>query len=169
MKPLILTPRSRPQAGGAGSKIGAVSTDRNVATVQTPAVQTGQSEYKYVANTYFTKVPIPGESPQIIYNGDRLWARVTLTLETAGPVVVGENQQLQPVLSGKGQLLETDVPVTFNIGKGSKLYVAANTVNRIKVCVEALPWLETITGLLTSMLGSLGGSIVSLVQSRSKL
>jgi hypothetical protein len=169
MKPLILTPRTRPQPGGAGSKIGPISTNRTVATVQTPAVQSGQSEYRYQANTYITKVPVTGEPPQIIYNGDRLWARVTLTLETAGPVAVGENQQLTPVLSGKGQLLQTGVATTFNIGKGNKLYVAATTVNRIKVLVEAVPWLETITGLLTSVLGSMGGSVLDLVRSRSKL
>lgn len=169
MKPLILTPRTRPQPGGAGSKVGPVSTNPSVATVQTPAVQSGQSEYRYEANTYFTKVPVVGEPPQIIYNGDRLWARITLTLETAGPVAVGQNQQLTPVLSGKGQLLQTNVPTVFNVGKGNKIYVAATTVNRIKVCVEAIPWLETITGLLNSVLGSLGGSVVNLLTRRSKL
>ena len=90
----------------------------------------------------------------MLYNGDRMWARVILTLETAGPVAVGQSSQLQPVLSGKGQLLETGVPTPFTIAKGNRLYIAATGVNRVKVVVEPFPWLEQLTGLLNVIMGS---------------
>ena len=129
------------------SKLGLMSTDRTRATAPQPADTTGNSEYRIKISTFLTA----GSATQILYNGDRIWARVTLTLETAGPVAVGEQSSITPVLSGKGQLIETGVPVSFNIAKGNQLYIAATGVNRVKVTIEALPWLETITGLVASV------------------
>ena len=63
--------------------------------------------------------------------GDRL------TLENAGPVAVGTMSAITPVLSGKGELLETDVPRTFYIAKGTRLYIAATGVNRVKLSRSA--------------------------------
>lgn len=153
--------RSLKAGGGAGSKIGAVSLDRNVAQGDAPASTPGDSDNRTFVDTFFTKVPVSGEQPPIIYNGDRAWARVTLTLETAGPVAVGNQSSIAPVLSGKGQLLETDVPVTFNIAKGTRLYVAAAGINRVKRVIEPIPWLETITGLVGGVITTLGGVISS--------
>jgi hypothetical protein len=121
-----------------------------------PAMDSGHSEYRIQVFTYITKVPTQDESTSILYNGDRMWAKVRVTLQTAGPVSVGEAADLQPVLSGKGQILQTGIPAEFSIGKGNKLYVAANTVNRVTVVVEADPWLESIQGLLTSINGLVG-------------
>jgi hypothetical protein len=73
---------------------------------------------------------------------------VILTLETAGPVAVSTKQQILPVLSGKGQLLETGVPLRFELAKGNRLWVATTSLNRIKVTVQPLPWLEQLAGLL---------------------
>jgi len=140
------------------SKIHAVSLNRNVAQSPVPADTTGNAEIKVNVRTYFTNVPVVGAETPIIYNGDRQWAKVTLTLETAGPVAVGESSQLTPVLSGKGQLLQTGVPTVFNIAKGNKLYVAATGANRISVVVEPYPWLETITGLFTSFMAAVRGA-----------
>ena len=76
--------------------------DRTTAQVRAPAATTGQSENKIQIRTYLTT---PGPSV-VLYNGDRMWARLTLTLETAGPVAVGEQSAIVPVTSGKGQLLQ---------------------------------------------------------------
>lgn len=130
------------------SKIGPTTIDRNTAQQPVPAASTGQAERRIKIYTYFTTVPAPGEQTPVLYNGDRAWAKVTLTLETAGPVAVGEQASLAPVLSGQGQLLQTGVPMTFNVAKGDRLYILATAVNRVKVTVEAYPWLETITGLI---------------------
>ena len=139
---------------GHGSKIGHVSTNRTVAQSPKPADTTGGSENRSFIDTYFTKAPVDGQATDIIYNGDRLWAKVTLTLETAGPVAVGNSSSITPVLSGKGQLLETDVPTIFFIAKGTRMYVAASGINRVKRIVEPVPWLETIAGLVGTLIGA---------------
>lgn len=146
-------PGPMPQVAPAPSKIGWTGVpERTVADSPGPQAIQGRGESRSFIDTYFTKAI----NTDIIYNGDRQWARVTLMLETAGPVSVGTMQSLRPVLSGKGQLLTTNVPVTFTIGKGVRLYVAANGVNRIKRSVEPVPWLEQITGLITGVLDRLG-------------
>lgn len=114
-----------------------------------PAVSQGKSDRQTETFTYFTTIgpqPNQGGTP-VLYNGDRLWANVTVTLETAGPVAVGTRSELFPVLSGKGVLLDTDVPKTFVIGKGySRLYIASTSINRVKVEIEPFPWIEQIAG-----------------------
>jgi hypothetical protein len=105
-----------------------------------------QSDRNASAFTYLTQIgPLAaGGGTPVIYNGDRLWAKVTLTLETAGPVAVGQQANLFPVLGGAGVLLQTNIPRSFDVGKGNKLYIAATAVNRVSVLVEAYPWIESI-------------------------
>jgi hypothetical protein len=124
--------------------------DRTVATAPKPQTDQGRAETRSFIDTYFTKAT----ETQIIYNGDRQWARVTLMLETAGPVAIGTSQNIAPALSGKGQLLTTNVPQTFTVAKGSRLFVVSTGVNRVRRTVEAVPWLEQITGLVSALLGS---------------
>lgn len=153
------------QTGFSGQRVGAnkiapVSMNRSVAQSPQPADVIGHGQHRTQISTYFTKAPTVGQSPEILYNGDRMWARLTLTLETAGPVAVGQSSSITPVLSGKGQLLETGVPTQFDIAKGTTLYIAATGINRVKVVVAAIPWLETITGLVGSVLAALRGQPV---------
>lgn len=150
--PVVTTP--------APSKIAPVSMDRNSAQIRPPAMTTGESESKIQISTYQTTVQ---SGAAVLYNGDRMWARVTLTLEGAGPVCVGEQANLFPVLSGKGVLLSTGVPTTFNIAKGNRLFIAANSVQRVKVVIEAYPFLETITGLLGAVASALKAPISAAV------
>lgn len=143
-----------------GSKIGMTKLgNRAIATATPPSPQVGTGANRFQAYTYFTKVPTPGEQPTILYNGDRLWARVTLTLETAGPVAVGQSSAITPVLSGRGQLLATNEPTPFDISRGNRLYIAATAVNRVKVSVQPLPWMEQIVALITALGGSVGGAV----------
>lgn len=146
LPPNLVARRTPRPLGAPISKIGNISLDRNVAQSPEPARIVGQGEHRTFVDTFFTRVPIAGEDTDVIYNGDNMWAKVTLTLETAGPVVVGNLSGITPVLSGKGQLLETDQPTTFTIAKGTRLYVAATGINRIKRVVEPFPWLETLQG-----------------------
>ncbi len=135
------------------SKIGPVpSTNRNVATAPEPQARQGAAETKTTATTYFTKVAT--DETQILYNGDRQWALVTVTLQTAGPVVVGLVAKLTPVLSGKGIDLTPNVPVTLRVAKGNRVWIASTSVSRVKYVVEPAPWLEQITGLLRELVGS---------------
>lgn len=93
------------------------------------------------AFTYFTNA---NAQAAILYNGDREWAKITLLLETAGPVVVGPRADLSPILSGRGRLLITSVAAEFTIAKSSRLYILATAVNRVSITIEPLPWLEQI-------------------------
>lgn len=127
--------------------------ERGVASAALPSFNIGNSGNRAKFTTYFTKVPQVGADPFVIYSGDRLWADVTLMLETAGPVAVGDMSSITPVLSGKGTLLPTGIPMTFRIAKGNKLYVAATAVNRIKLLVQPVPWLEQIAGLMFRIAG----------------
>ncbi len=127
----------------ASSKVAPVSLDPTIAQVQAPATTTGQAENRIEVSTYLTKAG----GTFVLYNGDRMWAKVTLTLRTAGPVAVGQAANIVPVLSGRGQLLQTGVPTVFNVAKGNRLYIAATGVNPVAMVVEPYPWLETITGL----------------------
>jgi hypothetical protein len=113
--------------------------------------------------TYFTVAGMPpGKSTPILYNGDREWAEVTLVLETAGPVAVGTRADLFPVLSGKGELLITNVPMKFTIAKSDRrLYIASTAVSRVKVQIAPYAWAESITSGVNSV-----QALLTLIQSR---
>lgn len=123
------------------------STDRNQGSVQAPSATIAGAELSTEIYTFFAKPTTDGQLA-VLYNADRQYAQVILTLETAGPVSVGTKQQLLPVLSGKGQLLQTDVPLSFFIAKGNRMWIATTSINRIKVTIQPIPWLEQLTGML---------------------
>lgn len=104
-----------------------------------------QSAGNYQAQTY-TFITTAGGQEQQLYTANVEWSRVTLVLETAGPVAVAFTQGFTPVLSGKGTLLTTNLPYVADVPRGSRLWIAANTVERVKVLVHPLPWLEQILG-----------------------
>jgi hypothetical protein len=81
---------------------------------------------------------------QLFYTADQ-WVRINLMLETAGPVAVSTRANIVPVLSGKGRLLTTDVPLEFVLPKGSRLYYAAENINRLAFTVEPIPWGEQLS------------------------
>lgn len=152
-----IAPSSQPAAAPRGSKIAPASTNRTIATAPAPQATPGKADDRILIYTFLTKITT--DKAAVLYNGDSIWRKLTLTLETAGPVAVGQLADITPVLSGKGQLLTTGTPTTFNIAKGDRLYVASTSVNRISVVSEALPWMENITGIITSILGQLGGTL----------
>lgn len=78
------------------------------------------------------------------YSADQ-WVTIDLMLETAGPVAISTRANILPVLSGKGRLLTTDVPLSFVLPKGSRLYYAAENVNRLAFTVEPIPWMEQLS------------------------
>jgi hypothetical protein len=135
----------------------------NEQPMSTPGAGDRQTEiYTYVT---VAGLPLNGQTP-ILYNADRAWANVTLTLENAGPVAVGTRADLFPVLSGKGELLITDVPMTFTIAKGySRLYIAATALNRVKVQIAPFAWIEEVNGSI-GLVSSLLNSLVTLVRGR---
>jgi hypothetical protein len=150
-----LPPSSIVKPGPGMSKLGPnVSTNQTQGSVQAPSPSFAGAELNAEVYTYFAKPSLDGTAA-ILYNGDRQYAQVVLTLETAGPVIVGTKQQLYPVTSGKGARLETGVPTKFTISKTNRLWVATGSLNRISVTIQPVPWLEQITGLLASIVGSI--------------
>lgn len=107
-------------------------------------------------NTYFTVI---GES-RLLFSAER-YIVVTLNLETAGPVAVGTQHTITPVLSGKGVLLETDVDRKFVLSKGDRLYIAAESINRVKFIVEPVPYLRHIYGAVINNTKSIAAAVIS--------
>jgi hypothetical protein len=126
--------------------------------------------YRTEAYSYFTD---PSNDSQLMYSAEN-WVRIKLLLETAGPVSVGTAAQIAPVLSGKGILLETGVPFETYLAKGTRFYITSQTVNRISVVIEPVPWLEQIdqdtiatnTGIRQAVVG-VGKAIVEALRSIS--
>lgn len=140
------------------SKVGMTELgSRAVAEAQAP--NPGQGNNQPQITTYFTKAPVQGEPTPILYAGDRLWTLLTLTLETAGPVVVGNMSGLSPITGGKGQRLITNVPLQFKVPKGTRIYILASGANRVKFTTESLPWMEQITGLLGQLVQGVTGKV----------
>lgn len=154
----MVMPRRPSSLPVAMQKVGvpAAIPDRNIAQQPAPATSQGQADSRALAFNYFTKV---GTTEQL-YAGQRQWVVVTLTLESAGPVAVGMFANLQPITSGKGILLTTDLPLKFTIAKGTILYITSTAVSRVKVQIEPLPWLEQITGVLGGMFKGIVGKVV---------
>lgn len=111
--------------------------------------------------TFITR---PGAIIQLI-SAQQPWAKVTLTLETAGPVEVSSSSNWT-FLNGQGQTLITNVPLEYFIAKGNNLYVQAGSAERVRFTLQPLPWLELITqsirggfGVLAKAIGALASAI----------
>lgn len=125
-----------------------------------------QQMYRTDIATYFTEST---DKTQLLYSAEN-WVRVKLELKTSGPVAIGTSATLTPVLSGKGVLLETDELYEAYLAKGTRLYITSQTVNRVNVTVEPIPWLEQMNadnvnaeaGVRAAVL-SVGGQIVQLL------
>lgn len=145
LAPLVV----RPAAQRPGTAVGMAPTrpDPTVAQLSTSSMAPSPMGTDRTTDsfTYFTRASSATDAAVILYNGDRDWAKVTLLLETAGPVVVGTRAELAPVLGGSGRLLRTDIPVELTIAKGTRIYILATAVNRVAVTIEPWPWLEQIS------------------------
>lgn len=106
------------------------------------AASVNVSQMRPQAFTYFTTPPKSGQQYAILYDADRMWAEVTLTLETAGPVAVGFSTNLVPVLGGSGRLLRTGQDTKLTVPQGATLYIAATAINRVSVIIQPYPFLE---------------------------
>jgi hypothetical protein len=91
------------------------------------------------------------------------WVNITLRLETAGPVTVSTREDVVPVLSGKGRLLPTDTDVTFTLPRGDRLFIAAESVQRVAFTVEPVPWLGQILMAMDKGFGALVQSFIGII------
>lgn len=70
-------------------------------------------------------------------------ARVRLRLETAGPVSVSTASDIEPVLGGRGGLLN-DVDMEFLLSRGDQLYYTAQAINRFRFVSEPVAVVQTV-------------------------
>ncbi len=96
--------------------------------------------YRTEVFSYFTQ---PSLESALLYSAEN-WVVLKLFLETAGPVAVGTAASIVPVLSGHGILLDTDEEYVVTLSKGTRFYIASETINRVSVTIEPIPWLEQI-------------------------
>lgn len=96
--------------------------------------------YRTDISSYFTT---PSKEAFLLYSAEN-WVVAKLTLETAGPVAIGTNQEIAPVLSGHGRLLDTGVEYEITLSRGTRLYIVSESINRVAVTIEPIPWLEQI-------------------------
>lgn len=108
--------------------------------------------------TYFTR---PGPT-QLFYSAEN-WVRLKMTLETAGPVAVGQRADLTPVTSGKGRLLDIADEFEVILAKGTRFYIASGSVNRVSVTIEPIPWLEQISGEVNRVASSIAAAAQTIV------
>ncbi len=107
-------------------------------------------------STYLTKTE---GTYQLVPNTSQNWLQVTLRLQTAGVVVIGQNANLQPTTSGQGRVLPVGEDITFTLPPLTTLYIASNTVNRVAVMITPFPWLSQILAAVSAV-GRIPGSVV---------
>ena len=116
-----------------------------------PVPTVKMTDTKTRAFTYFT---VPGET-RLLYSAEG-WVKARLILEDAGPVSVGMDQNITPVLSGKGILLPTNIEIEFYISRGDRIFIAAEAINRVKFIIEPVPFLGQISMALAAIGGLVG-------------
>jgi hypothetical protein len=106
--------------------------------------------------TYFTRAT--GITDLVYSTNPDDWIDVTLLLETAGPVAYGTRQDISPVTSGKGRLLVTGVEARIALPPASRLYIVADTINRVGIQVAPVPWQRQIHDLEAAILKAIAPS-----------
>jgi hypothetical protein len=147
--------------GGSGP----ASTIAALGGPQAPSVERKYDPVKNAAQTYlytfFTKAT--GITELIYSNNEREWVKLSLTLQTVGPVDVGTSQNIEPVNSGKGQGLQSGIPTVIVLPPSQRLFIISNTVDRVSFSIEPLPWLwqilNTIERIAFVQQGVVGGIV----------
>lgn len=124
--------------------------------------------YRSEIYTYFTRA---NGTTELLYSAEN-WVKIKLTLETAGPVAIGTAASLEPVTSGRGRLLDVNEEFETFLPKGTRVYIISETVNRVSVTIEPVPWLEQIsnqqqanTSALSRVVAQAGQAITDAVRS----
>lgn len=82
------------------------------------------------------------------------WLEMHFLLETAGAVVIGDNEDLLPIIAGKGMALPFQISVTVKLSPSSKLFIASTTVNTVSIRLNAIPGLEQVLKVIARVGGA---------------
>jgi hypothetical protein len=88
-----------------------------------------------------------------LYPGiDSRWTLLRIELITAGgQVAIGFKQDINPPQAGKGRLLTSGRQIEIYVPPNQRLYYAADSVQRLAVSMEPLPWLQQIFSSLATL------------------
>lgn len=126
-----------------------------MAAQQTPQTgQQGQELYAGTAGKAYTVFTEAGKTKLVL--STQQWTKVTLRLESAGPVAFGTSEDLMPVSSGKGRLLPTGQDVEVVMVPQTRLYLSADSFQRVGIQVEPYPWMWELFNKLKSLAPSIG-------------
>jgi hypothetical protein len=97
----------------------------------------------------YTYVTTPSQGTQVLVaSPDNEWLDVELRLETAGPVVVGTDQALTPLIGGPGRILPANQDIVVRLSPGTRLYILSDTADRVSVQINAVPGLEQLLSVI---------------------
>ncbi len=106
----------------------------------------------------FTVRTEPDGQSRLLYSAES-WVRLRLALETAGVVAVSTREDLAPLRSGKGVTISGSRPLELVLPRGDRLFVVADTDERLAVIVEPIPWLAQIADILEAGFGGVASSL----------
>ena len=86
------------------------------------------------------------------------WTLVSVQLETAGPVVIGTQEHLAPLGSGRGISVGT-TPRYMVLSPGERLYSLSSALNRVSMVAQPLPNLVAIALKIDALIGALAKKI----------
>ena len=95
----------------------------------------------------FTVATEPDGRSRLLYSAES-WVRLRLALETGGVVAVSTREDLAPLASGKGVTLSKQHTLELVLPRGDRLFVIAESDERLAVVVEPIPWLAQIADIL---------------------
>lgn len=153
----IIRSMTRGAIAAVAERLAATSKEASRALPDSKGGETPKQLQSHVTQiyTYFTRAT--GDT-SLLYSADR-WVKIKLTLETAGPVAIGTAATLEPVLSGRGRLLDTDEEYETYLPKGARIHIISETVNRVAVTIEPVPWLEQISNQQNESQGAVVAAI----------
>lgn len=104
-----------------------------------------QQSETYTLFTKNTSVSSASGTKEVFPGIEARWTLARITLQTAGGnVVIGFRQDLNPPGSGKGRQLVVGELVEIYVPPGQRLYYASDSVQRVAVSIEPVPWLQQI-------------------------
>lgn len=92
-----------------------------------------------------------------LYEADT-WMSIRVTLLEEGNVDIGTQEDLRPVLSGKGGSLVLGQEARFEINRGERIYITSDGAHRVRVMVSPIPFNEqwSLMGYILTALRKLG-------------
>jgi hypothetical protein len=96
-----------------------------------------------------------------LYPGiDSRWTLLRIELITAGgQVAIGFKQDINPPQAGKGRLLTAGRQIELYVPPNQRVYYSADSVQRLAVSMEPLPWLQQIFASVATLVAGVAPKV----------